>query len=344
MPTLFFVTSGEHPTLPLAELTALLKASAVQFTIKAEEFKFVQVDAESDAAFDVGNRAGYTDEAGIHVFTCEPTLDGIGKATKEADLSKYLSKDETFSIRVARYGGVTKEISRAKLEAFLGERIARGNGSKVNLTSPNRKFRGVLTGSSFHLGLIEYQRPKASVANRRPRKRPSFHPSTMVPKLARSMVNLSQPQPGDLFLDPFCGVGGILLEACLVGCNGLGMDAVPRMVRGTRRNLAHFGLTPLGLVKGDARKLPFRGVEAIATDPPYGTGASTLKSTTRKILDEFLPQARSILAVGRRLVVASPLGTAASESAENSGFKLLDRHLVYVHRSLTREILVLGAV
>ncbi len=335
--------SGEHPTLPLAELTAVLNAFAIQFTIKADEFKLVQVEAVGDVAFEVGKRAGYTDEAGVHVFTCEPTLNGIGKATRGADLSGFLSKDETFNIRVARFGGVTKEISRVSLESFLGERIARETGSKVNLTSPSKKFRGILTGSSFHLGLIEYQRPKASIANRRPRKRPSFHPSTMVPKLARSMVNLSQPKPGDLFLDPFCGVGGILLEACLIGCKGVGMDALPRMVRGTRRNLAHFGLTPLGLVKGDARKLPFREMGAIATDPPYGTGASTLKSTTRKILDEFLPQARSILAVGRRVVVASPLGTAASESAENSGLKVLDRHLVYVHRSLTREILVLGA-
>ncbi|TMI27549.1 hypothetical protein E6H36_02700 [Candidatus Bathyarchaeota archaeon] len=344
LPELFFVISGEHPTLPLGELTAVLEASATQFAIKTDAFKYVEVNTQSDVAFEVGKRSGYTDEAGVHVFTCEPTLDGIGRAVNETGLSEFLSKEESFNIRVARYGGVTKEISRVGLEAILGDRIARETSAKVNLTSPDKKFRGIFTGSSFHLGIIEYQRPKASIANRRPRKRPSFHPSTMVPKLARSMVNLSQPRPGDLFLDPFCGVGGILLEACLIGCSGVGMDALPRMVRGTRRNLAHFGLASLGLIEGDARKLPFREVGAIATDPPYGTGASTLKSTTRKILDEFLPQARSILATGRRLVVASPLGTAASQSADDSGFKVLDRHLVYVHRSLTREILVLGAV
>src|SRR5881409_145174 len=122
------------------------------------------------------------------------------------------------------------------------------------------------------------------------------------------------------------------------------MDALRRMIRGSRRNLKYFQMDPSGLIRGDARNIPVTRIEAMATDPPYGTGASTLKSTTRKILDEFLPQARSILATGRRLVVASPLGTAASQSADDSGFKVLDRHLVYVHRSLTREILVLGAV
>jgi len=98
------------------------------------------------------------------------------------------------------------------------------------------------------------------------------------------------------------------------------------------------------LVKGDARKIPLTRVEAIATDPPYGTQASTLKSSTRRILEDFLPRAREILPPGNRVVVASPLGTGSASVAEDSGFKVLDRHLVYVHRSLTREILVLGAV
>ena len=81
----------------------------------------------------------------------------------------------------------------------------------------------------------------------------------------------------------------------------------------------------------------------IATDPPYGTGASTLKSTTKNILKEFLPEARSALVEHGRLVVASPLGTGTPDMAESSGFEVVDRHEVYVHRRLTREILVLEA-
>ena len=173
--------------------------------------------------------------------------------------------------------------------------------------------------------------------------RPSFHPSKMVPKLARSMVNLSQAVTGSTFLDPFCGVGGILLEAGLLGCQVMGVDALRRMTRGSRRNLKHFGMDPLGLVRGDARYLPIRNVDAIATDPPYGTGASTLKSTTRNILKDFLPNAHSILPKGRRAVIASPVGTKTPDIAEASGFRVMDRHEVYVHRSLTREILVLEA-
>src|SRR5438445_7869754 len=115
------------------------------------------------------------------------------------------------------------------------------------------------------------------------------------------------------------------------------------MTRESRRNLRHFRMDQLGLIRGDARHITVRQVHAIATDPPYGTGASTLKSTTRNILKDFLPNAHSILPKGRRAVIASPVGTKTPDIAEASGFRVMDRHEVYVHRSLTREILVLEA-
>jgi len=66
-----------------------------------------------------------------------------------------------------------------------------------------------------------------------------------------------------------------------------------------------------------------------------------LKATTKEILRDFLPEAREILESNARAVVVSPLGTGASALAEDSGFNVLEDHRVYVHRSLTREILVL---
>jgi len=115
------------------------------------------------------------------------------------------------------------------------------------------------------------------------------------------------------------------------------------MIRGSRRNLKYFQMDPSGLIRGDARRIPVTRVQAMATDPPYGTGASTLKSTTRNILKDFLPEAHSVLANAGRLVVASPVGTGTPSIAESAGFTVADRHEVYVHRSLTREILVLEA-
>ncbi len=342
-PGMFFVISGEHPTLPTAELRAILDTKHVDYEVTGSDYKLVRVRASNVTPYEVARRAGFTEEAGLRIFSSSPTFENIAHGLDSCPIADFLAPQEHFSVRVARFGGASRSISRTRLEPFLGDIVAKRTSGKVDLRSPTKKFRGVITGDAFHFGLLTYQRPRASIANRRPRKRPAFHPSTMVPKLARCMVNLSGVQEGCIFLDPFCGVGGIALEACLVGCNVIGMDAKGRMVRGTRKNLAHFELGALGLVRADARKAPITHVDAIATDPPYGTQSSTFKSSTRKILEDFLPRARELLSTGNRAVIASPLGTGSSQVAEEADFRVLDRHLVYVHRSLTREILVLEA-
>ena len=339
----FFILSGEHPTLPLAELKAILQAYATKYKIVGNFYKLVELEADRTQLEAIAGRGGYLDEMGEEVLHTEDNIASIKREVEFTDLEPLLSSQDSFSIRMLRFGGVSKELSRVHLEGYLGKLLAEKTGAKVDLRSPKKPFRGILAGSLFHLGLIMHQRPKGSIHRRRPRKRAVFHPSTMPPKLARCLVNLSEVRDGETFLDPFCGVGGIAIEASLLGCNVVGVDALSRMVRSARRNLAHFGLKSYGLVRGDARNLPLRNVDAIATDPPYGTGASTLKSTTKDILASFLPQARSILSPDGKVVFASPLGTGAIDLAESQGFKVFDRHELYVHRSLTREILVLGA-
>lgn len=339
----YFIVSGEHPTLPKSELLAILDTIGVSYSLNKTSYKLVEVEADPSCLGEVVRRGGFVDEAGTVLFHSKANHEAVADAIKSAHLDGCLSGQDSFSLRVARFGEDSDRIPRVKLESFVGGLIADRTSAKVDLQRPSKQLRGIITGGDFYLGQLLHARIRGSVASRLPRRRPVFHPSTMVPKLARCLVNLSHARERGVFLDPFCGVGGILIEACLVGSRVVGVDALMRMLRGARRNLAHFGFSPFGLLKGDARSLPLQRADAIATDPPYGTGASTLKSTTRKILEDFLPQARNILKVGDRAVVTSPVGTRASELAEANGFRVLDQHQVYVHRSLTREILVMGA-
>ena len=105
-------------------------------------------------------------------------------------------------------------------------------------------------------GISGVKKPSGLMAPRRPRKRPVFHPSTMPPKIARCMVNLARARPGEKFADPFCGVGGILIEAAVIGCDVLGVDASTRMLRGARTDLNYFKLDTLGYVHGNAPDPP----------------------------------------------------------------------------------------
>jgi tRNA (guanine10-N2)-dimethyltransferase len=137
-------------------------------------------------------------------------------------------------------------------------------------------------------------------------------------------------------------VGGILLEAVAVGCRAIGADADPRMVRGARVNLTHYGAEPFGLIVEDATRMSVRSVQSIVTDPPYGREASTRGRQVDSLLQEFLPSAHRVLSKGGLLCMCCPSDVRISPIVRAAGFKMVESHMVYVHRSLTRRILVLS--
>jgi len=63
-------------------------------------------------------------------------------------------------------------------------------------------------------------------------------------------------RPGDIVIDPFCGVGGTLLEVLEVGGTGVGLDFKQTMVKGAMSNLSYFGHTKWYIIMGDARNAP----------------------------------------------------------------------------------------
>jgi tRNA (guanine10-N2)-dimethyltransferase len=151
---------------------------------------------------------------------------------------------------------------------------------------------------------------------------------------------LARAKAGELVLDPFCGTGSVLVEAAIIGCRILGCDIQRRMAEGTRRNLKHFGIEPEGLVIADSRKLPLSQIDHIVTDPPYGKSATTMKSTTKQIVEGVLGSARVVLREGQLICIASPKTLNIARIGEEFGYRHLESHFAYVHRTLTREIAV----
>ena len=210
--------------------------------------------------------------------------------------------------------------------------------------NPQKTFFGIITDNRFIFGLRTAKIIPKPFSERRPRRKPFFHPTAMPPKLARAMVNLAQPKRGDLILDPFCGTGGILIEAGLIGCRVIGFDAKPNMLRGGLQNINFYGINHEGLVIADARYPPITKIDCIATDPPYGRSASTLGTNTRLIIESFLSTIGDSLQRGTKICMASPKSLGIGTIATKIGFKHLESHFVYVHRSLTREIVVLERI
>jgi len=342
---LFFLLSGEHPTLPFSELRAILEAEGHRYGVVGQLKQVLRVDADVECVGSIVRRAALTRVCCSELFSGKAEAADIFRQCRSVTFEKHVDTGKSFVVRVRRIGESALEVDSVKLEQEIGAIVLdKVKEAKVRLKEPDVTFFGVITGDSFVFGRKLAEVPPKPFVERRPRRRPFFHPSAMPAKLARCMVNLAQPIAGDVVLDPFCGTASMLIEAGLIGCRVVGFDVQWRMVRGSLRNLRHYGVESDGVLRADARCPPVRVVDCIVTDPPYGRSAKTLGRMVEDIVEHFLMTARTCVQGGRRVCVAFPRGVDVGSMAKGSGFKLVESHYVYIHRSLTREVAVLERV
>jgi len=344
LPTkLLFIVSGEYPTLPKAEVKAILEGEGINYRVSGDYTQCLVVSLEEskveNAVKRVADRAAYTKRICLYLASAKPQLSDIKSVVSEVEIPK-MSSAESFRVRVKRIKGASRHLRVLTLEREIGGVIKSKYGVKVNLENPEVEVYGVLTDNVFILGKTLKVINRGFLIARKADLRPFFHPSVMNAVLARAMVNLARVKPGDVVLDPFCGPGGILIEAGLMGLKVRGADISERMVKGARANLSFFGVEDFEIVCGDARKLDIRGVDAIVTDPPYGKLASTRDSEPRKLIDEFLDVVRDYVKPRGYVCMASPHWFNIEKMIVEHGYKLVESHRCYVHRGLTRKVVV----
>jgi 23S rRNA G2445 N2-methylase RlmL len=118
-------------------------------------------------------------------------------------------------------------------------------------------------------------------------------PGSLRPTIARASVLLTEVADGDVFLDPMCGAGTILIERALAGRHRLllGGDIDATAVRAT---IANFGgrHKPWQIVLGNAGQLALDAgsVDKVACNLPwarrFATGAAGTKKLYRSVLRE----------------------------------------------------------
>jgi len=350
---LFFLLSGESESLPVAEVKAILEAEGYRYADTEVLDQTLRLEAELSCVQTVHVRAAFTRLCALELFKSDATENDIAEATSNTDFKSVLKPGESFSVRINRIKNYADQtINTMRLEGKLGKIILQHTqDAKVNLKNPDKAFIGIVTNETLVFGLKLTEIQTKTFSERRPRRKPFFHPSAMPSKLACCMVNLAHAKAEDLVLDPFCGTGTSLIEATYIGCHALGVDAQKRMVLGCKKNLKHFNISPEGLIWADARQLPFNRVDCVVTDPPYGRSSSTLRSTTKQLVQEVLVSAHGLLGVGQRICIALPIKVNQSgqvdhmakdleEFVMNLGFKVIESHKVFIHRSLTSEIMV----
>jgi tRNA (guanine10-N2)-dimethyltransferase len=342
---LFFLLSGEHKTLPVSELKMILEAEGYAFKTLEQLDQTLRLEADLVCVEAVRLRAAFTRLCGLELFNCEAETSEIVKSMRSTSLNEILREKESFAVRVKHVKNYASKINGMTLERKLGELVLNKKAkAKVNLKNPDKTFTGILTDEKFIFGVKLAEVPPKPFVERRPKKKPFFHPSAMPAKLARCMVNLAKPKAEELLLDPFCGTGSMIIEAALIGCRVLGFDIQRRMARGTFQNLSYFNIEAEGILVADARDIPITKVDCVVTDPPYGRSATTLKRTTKQVVEEVLTSVYDMLDKGQRVCMAAPKTLNISSVGKALGYKHLESHFVYVHRSLTREITVFEKV
>ena len=342
-----YVLNGEHEELPFGELKALL--DIFNYNGKIERLKRYVI-TEDNPAEDIVRRSGYIDEGHRVVFRYDLEEKSANLANKIVDdfinsFKEFLEdknypdidESKSYAVRVLKLhkDEFTKSIDSLKIEREIGGIIKLKTNAKVNLTKPGILVRVVILENAFFISNVLEMRDREYFQKNRPHLRKYFHPGCMLPKLARAMVNLARVKEGDIVLDPFCGTGGFLIEAGLIGAKLVGCDIDWRMASGTLINLEEYNLLDKVIkvkrldakcVKNFLNELNINKVDAIVTDPPYGISTAK-KGEIEKIL-EMLPE---VVKENGYFVFAYP-----KEIELNMELEAL--YKIYIHKRLIRHI------
>ena len=166
--------------------------------------------------------------------------------------------------------------------------------------------------------------------------RPFFSPISIHPRISRSMVNLSNSTKGDRVIDPFCGTGGMLIEIADMQIKAIGIDVLGKMVENSIGNLKHYNLKGV-VVKGDIENIINYDFKAIVTDPPYGLSTTTKGEGVKELMSRSMEIFARIMKKEQRIVVA----ISNPKLINSKEFTLIHKFEWYIHKSLTRYILVL---
>ena len=319
--TFFFELSGEHPTMPSAEARKCAESEAGESIPLISGPGYCILPFGREHFDDVADRVALTHHMGRHLGSFDPS---------DIDVSGISIPDGSFAIRAKRFQGMMKNIDSQDLTRKFGAHLSRNND--VDLKDPDVVVR-ILLSDKVHIFISEKDVERDLLEKRKVGERPFFSPISLHPKYARAAVNLTGVKRSGTVLDPFCGTGGILIEAAYMGMKVIASDFDEEMIAGCIENMDHYGLKlhdHAAADIGDIRE-HFSDIDAVVTDPPYGrstrTGGEDINSIYKRA-GTSIPK------------VLKPAGTACivlPDPFEHPSLALQEMYIQKVHGSLSRH-------
>ena len=341
-----------HPTLPFLEVKSI---TGVGYGVKDKHDELLLIKPNTQTQKESNNikntlalRLSLSHEISENaiVFERKEFFDNFSKVKKT--LEPFVS-GKNICVRVKKLN--SKNLKKAEEEHStdhadkqsvpeLERKIGGLIGEKINLKNPDIVIRFYICTDKVVVGFNPLKVDKTFLKKHQPTKRAFFHPATLEPKLARTLVNLTGLVPGQTLLDPFCGAGGILLEAGCVGLNVIGIEKDTDVFEGCKQNLDFYGIKNHQLFLQDATDpIPkhTNSIDAVATDAPFGKSTLLFGEKQLELYKKTLINLKKICK--RKIVFSTNIDI--TELAESLGFQVESVEKVYVHKSLTRKIHIL---
>jgi tRNA (guanine10-N2)-dimethyltransferase len=365
--------SGWHPFLFRSEITALFgdfKTLHPRLVLLDQPIDEKLLSRLSSAALveDLLHFGGYSNNTSFELLS--QTI---------SDWSKENLPPGSFAVRSKKLGSGVKGISRRDLEKEVGAQLY-CEKNPVDLQNPQYEIMIIVAGKvdgEVHWesvdsnpcntwGIRENKWVKSNYVGRQPMERPFFKPISLEPRLAKLLISLAHREGVNpkAMIDPFCGTGGIAIEALIQGMDVYASDLDPTMVYGTKKNLSWADEHNSSITQ--AEKCSVKDIAGLwskkencifAFDPPYGRNA--WKSDDG--LQLFLAALAQALEIDSQSTISTML-PAGAESLENDpdvdyivmgrpwseiesainakGWSVVVRSPVKVHKSLARMVVV----
>lgn len=318
----FFELSGESKDMPPAEARGCMSAEAGQYDVIAQGPGYLIADFD-DSAFDgIAERLALTKSIGRYLGTYDP--DDV------SNLENTELPEGTFAVRGKRFEGMMRDADSQGMIRHIGGVLSKRRD--VDLKHPDFVIRMQMC-DKVHLYIEQHVTETDLLEKRKVGERPFFSPISLHPKYARALINLTGVKRGGTVLDPFCGTGGIVIEAADMGMKAIASDFDPEMVAGCRENLDFYHLPIYDydvLDIGDIGER-FHDIDAVCTDPPYGRSTKTGGEEIDHIYR------RAGVSIAQSLKPGSRAGIVLPHPIEYDTMELEGIYLQRVHGTLTRH-------
>lgn len=244
-------------------------------------------------------------------------------------------------------------ISEKSLAKYIWNSVAK---PKVDLENPKTSINLFVAKKAYCCLLVHEN--KENFESRKAHLRPFSHPSSLHPKLSRALVNLTGVKENEALLDPFCGTGGFLIEAGLMGLKPIGYDISRNMANGCIENLRHYKIRNFKVAAKNALAIDEK-FNYVVTDLPYGLNSNVYLGYSRKTLKnksnrlnlktdktkakaieqfylKFLKKLRKMPV--KNSVIIFPGYVGYKKLIKASKFEIEKEFSIHVHRSLERKI------